>query len=496
MFVRNVDAISGAFLMTRRDLYEKNQFEGARDSQGKSAGQADQSWYEKVDYCIRLWNSAKRIVYDPDVNTLRLAPEVLGSTTARQQTAAGRRSLIDRHQEWLATRFGRSRKHILSARQYGEKGKRILFFDDRVPDPTFGSGDPRSNRILSEMVRLGYFITYYPLADCKKGWLEVYKHVDRRVEVMVHHDYGTPREFLKARAGYYDILFVSRPHNMEYLKNSLWSNGIIPVGARIVYDAEALYCLRTMEQLQLSGKAPSPEELRQSIDRELKIAEGCTSVVTVSDSEGRHFMSHGFTKVYTLGHAVDPSPTPNPFELRSNLLFVGGIHLEDSPNADAVGWFIKGIFPYIREKFRQEIVFLVVGTNNSIGVNGLASECVRFTGRVDDIKPYYDQARIFVAPTRFAAGIPLKVYEAAAHGLPVVTTPLLSEQLGWQDNVELLVADTAASFASQCIRLYQDCELWNRLRTNALDRVKKDCSLEGFSVTLKRALEETLRQAQ
>jgi glycosyltransferase involved in cell wall biosynthesis len=283
---------------------------------------------------------------------------------------------------------------------------------------------------------------------------------------------------------------------MEYLQRTLNLNNTVSADSRIVYDAEALYCLRTMAQLQLSGKAPSPEDLRQSIDREMMIAEGCSSVLTVSDREGRYFMSHGFTKVYTLGHALEPSPTPNPFEVRRNLLFVGGIHSEDTPNADAVRWFIKDILPRIQKKSGQEIVFLVVGTTNSLVASGLANERVRFTGRVDDIEPFYDQARIFVAPTRFAAGIPLKVYEAAAHGLPVVATPLLSEQLGWQDNVELLVADSAESFATQCIRLYQDSGLWSRLRANALDRVRRDCSIDRFSATLKRALEDIMGQSR
>src|SRR5262249_31922508 len=132
-----------------------------------------------------------------------------------------------------------------------------------------------------------------------------------------------------------------------------------------------------------------------------------------------------FTKVYTLGHAVEPSPTRNPFEMRRTLLFVGGIHSADTPNADAVGWFIREIFPRIQEKAGQEVDFVVVGTISSVEISGLASGGVRFTGRVEDIVPIYEDARIFVAPTRFAAGIPLKVYEAAAHGLPVVTTPLL-----------------------------------------------------------------------
>ena len=71
---------------------------------------------------------------------------------------------------------------------------------------------------------------------------------------------------------------------------------------------------------------------------------------------------------------------------------------------------------------------------------------------------FYDACRIFIAPTRFAAGIPYKVHEAAANGLPSVVTPLLAGQLTWSHDSELLVAESAEQFAEQCLRLYRSPE--------------------------------------
>jgi glycosyltransferase involved in cell wall biosynthesis len=95
-------------------------------------------------------------------------------------------------------------------------------------------------------------------------------------------------------------------------------------------------------------------------------------------------------------------------------------------------------------------------------------------GAVPDLSQVYSQARVFVAPTRFAAGIPLKVIEAAARGLPSVVTPLLAEQLGWRHEGEVLVAATPEAFADQCMRLHEDEALWERLREGALRRVARD----------------------
>ena len=66
---------------------------------------------------------------------------------------------------------------------------------------------------------------------------------------------------------------------------------------------------------------------------------------------------------------------------------------------------------------------------------------ITLRGMVEDIEPLYDAHRIFVAPTRYAAGMPYKVHEAASFGLPVVASELLRRQLGWQSGRDLLVAE-------------------------------------------------------
>ena len=92
----------------------------------------------------------------------------------------------------------------------------------------------------------------------------------------------------------------------------------------------------------------------------------------------------------------------------------------------------------------------------------------------------YNQARVFVVPTRYAAGIPYKAHEAASFGVPLVVSNLIGEQLGWQHENDCLVAGTPIAFAGECCRLYQDRNLWERLRSNALLRVINELSDEVF----------------
>ena len=87
-----------------------------------------------------------------------------------------------------------------------------------------------------------------------------------------------------------------------------------------------------------------------------------------------------------------------------------------------------------------------------------------------------------MAPLRYGAGMKGKVGEALAAGLPVVLTSVAAEGMDLVHEEHVLIADTAADFAAAVQRLYEDPELWDRLRQAGrahaarhfgLDRMKK-----------------------
>lgn len=476
MFRRDVDYCSAAFLLTRRDLFLEA---GGFDEDYAPA------YYEETDYCARLWKKGKRVVYDPNVIVLHYEFASSGS----YQSAIGlqiehRRIFVEKHREWLQAKHVGASRNILSARSAGRQ-KHILFIDDRVPHVNLGSGFPRSNRILKELIKLGHSVTFYPLSLPKEDWGRVYEDLPREVEVMI--GYGVQRldEFLSERSRFYDTIFVSRPHNMAALKELLAKKPHLCPETKIVYDAEALFSLRDISKARLRGEKLSTEEQEKLINEEMRLAEGCHCIISVSERESREFVQYGFERVYTLGHSIPAAPTPRDFDERSDILFVGSMPSLTSPNADSMIWFTEKIFPLIRQQLGDDIKLNIVGPVGLSLRNRFAGEGIRVWGRVEDLTDLYDRTRLFIAPTRFSAGIPHKAHEAAAHGLPLVATTLIGAQLGWQHDEELLLADDAADFASACVKLYQDGALWKRLRQNALKRIETDCSPELFSERLK-----------
>ncbi|MBV8453545.1 MAG: glycosyltransferase family 4 protein, partial [Deltaproteobacteria bacterium] len=191
-------------------------------------------------------------------------------------------------------------------------------------------------------------------------------------------------------------------------------------------------------------------------------------------------------------HSIEPKPSANTFEERHDLLFVGAMHGPDSPNEDSVLWFSRDVLPLIRARLASaDVRLIVVGQNTMQHLSVLADNtAVELIGSAEDLSLYYERARIFVGPTRFAAGIPIKIVEAAACGVPIVATSLLAAQLGWVGDEQLLTAPATdpEKFADQCVRLYSDKELWSRLCEEALARVRDEYNPERFVENLRTIL--------
>ncbi|WP_237745575.1 MULTISPECIES: glycosyltransferase [Planktothrix] len=483
-FQRSVDYCSAAFLLTPRTLFLTL---GGFDQDYQPA------YYEEIDYCIRLQKIGKKIIYDPNVNILHYEFASSSNKGSSDHAIAlmekNQQLLKEKHKDWFQSQYPSDLKNLIFARtQAREKQKRLLYIDDRIPHPWVGSGYTRSYSILSHLVKLDYSITLYP-GDLYylEDWSTIYADIPQTVEIMRGYGLVMLEDFLRERQGYYDLVFVSRPHNIKHLNSILVKENFLN-SAKIIYDAEAIFSIRDYEYKRLNKINFTEEERQKAITEEIKLAKNSHHIITVSPQEKQQFIQQGYTNVSILGHTFSPYPTPKPFAERQNLIFVGSIYELESPNADSLLWLSQEIFPLIQNQLDQTIELIIIG-NNTVEeikqkINNLNNSSIKLLGKVDDLTPFYNQARLFVAPTRYAAGIPHKVHEAAAYGLPIVTTSLIAQQLGWNPEIELLVADDPVNFAQQCVKLYQDSTLWNQLRKNALKRVETECSPQFFSDTL------------
>ena len=161
-------------------------------------------------------------------------------------------------------------------------------------------------------------------------------------------------------------------------------------------------------------------------------------------------------------------PRGRTFSERQGLLFVG--NLKHGPNADAVHFLMKEILPLIKHEL-PDIILTIVGDGVTPDIAAYQSDSVTVTGYVPNIEPYFDLARIFLAPIRFGAGVKGKIGEALSFGLPVVTSPVGAESMGLESGKNVMITDSPADFATSVINLYRDAYLWQRISDNGCQHI-------------------------
>lgn len=153
-----------------------------------------------------------------------------------------------------------------------------------------------------------------------------------------------------------------------------------------------------------------------------------------------------------------------------NLLFTGTMNY--FPNSDAVMYFCEEIFPLIQQQ-HPDVNFYIVGNHPTEQVQRLAENSgVTVTGYVPDIRPYFHNSSVFVAPLRAGSGIQTKNLEAMAMGTPVVTTSIGAMGLEAEIGQELLTADTPQDFAECVIHLLENPGIQLKLGNAGRKRVE------------------------
>lgn len=153
-------------------------------------------------------------------------------------------------------------------------------------------------------------------------------------------------------------------------------------------------------------------------------------------------------------HVVPPRERVHELEL----LFTG--HFEQEANRDAVLWFLRTAWPRLKARV-PGLRFKIVGPGSTEALRDEARRDPALTvmGGVPDLRPHFATAAVFVCPVRLGSGLRLKVLEAMAAGVPVVTTSLGGEGIPIQQGDSGFVADRPEMMADYIELLLGDASL-------------------------------------
>lgn len=153
------------------------------------------------------------------------------------------------------------------------------------------------------------------------------------------------------------------------------------------------------------------------------------------------------------------------------VLYVGNFNWLQ--NTEAVKILVNAVWPKIKKSVDGAKLW-IVGTHMSDDIRQLASDDIEVSEGLKDIRDAYKNASVLVAPIKGPGGTRLKILEAMASALPVVTTSVGAEGLGVSDNNEALIKDNLNNLIEAAVRILKDNNLATKLGEKGKDFVEKN----------------------
>jgi glycosyltransferase involved in cell wall biosynthesis len=381
---------------------------------------------------------------------------------------------------------------------------RILWLKTELLHPVDKGGKIRTYHMLKELKRAGHQITYLTLDDgagAKDAREKATEYCDELV--LIPH-----RTRAKFSAGFYaelaSNLVSPLPYFMKKYESAAMRREIAERTKREVFDVlvcdflqpsinvpASVSCATVLFQHNVEAmiwqrhyevqKHPLKKtylrgQWHKSRAYERAACNRFDAVIAVS-VEDRETMrrEYGVERIWDVPTGVDTDffrPRADARQKPHNLVFTGS--MDWLPNEDAIQFFTKEILPLIKKRV-PDATLTIVGRNpyQSLIELGKRDASVIVTGRVEDVRPYMEEAGAYIVPIRIGGGTRLKIYEAMAMEKPIISTTIGAEGLPVRDGEDLMLADTPEAFAGAAIRLLTDEPFARELGRRAAETVRE-----------------------
>lgn len=471
---REVDYVSGASLMIRRDIFS-------------SVGGFDQryapAYYEDTDLAFAARQLGLKVYYEPSSTVIHCEGISAGTDL---------HSGMKRHQvtnqavfaaKWESTLRVQPPEgtSLLRALRWRRRGH-ILVVDSMTPEPTRDSGSLRLTAILRLLGEQGWAVSFLP-DDGRSSDEEIRALGALGVQVLCRPSVSDLPHWLRAHGHELHAVMLCR-HTVAGQYASLVRK--LAPKARLLFDTVDLHFLREQRAAELSGNASMARQAQASRRSEVALIEQCDVTFVVSPHERALLKAElPHASIALLSNIHDIHGCRQAHGLRKDFVFIGGFG--HPPNADAVRWIAMEILPALRTQLPNAQVH-VIGDIPDANRAELQVPGLQLHGRVPDLTPWLESALASLAPLRFGAGVKGKINMAMSYGVPVIATALAVEGMHLEHGVNVMLADTAEGFAKAARHLHDNGALWTNLSAASIDNVERHFSARLAYEALEKAL--------
>ncbi len=327
----------------------------------------------------------------------------------------------------------------------------LLIIDNSIPAYDISAGYRTADMYIDIFIELGFDVKIMPLDFMRtEPYYSYYK--SKSVEILAGKEFKRGyKKWTKKHSGEIKYILLNTPRAVSCI-NFFKKN----TKAAIIYHGRDMHFVREYEHYRLtkSLKYLIRSKIFYFIEKYLYKKSDAFASVSLKECEDIKKINPRIQSYYfPVFYYKEQKAAENNFNRRAGLLFVGGNH---SPNIDAVRWFADSVFPLIKNELPY-VKLYVAGNLPAFLKDEIKNRDIIFTGTIADeeLNRLYRDAKLAVVPVRFGAGVKGKTIEAMHYNLPIVATSFALEGL---PDIEKIIRpkDTAAEFADEVLRLYND----------------------------------------
>ena len=402
---------------------------------------------------------------------------------------------------------------------------KVLWLSHFAPFPPKGGAEQRSYNMLVELGK-GVELTFVGLAhksrveayfqDYETGLRKIKADFEKfctRVELVPHGQFN--RKLNRYVTAIKSILLM-RPYDYVYLHSTSYQKQVDQALSEDNYDVihvdsiglwqfigkkslssklilnhhniESAMLARRAEQASsgLASYLQWQSKKLTAIEKEASVRVESNLVCSTLDA-ARLRELHSINNVKVVPNGVDLHyfTRSTPYDSSGvHLLFVGG--LDWYPNRDAALFIARSIWPLVKEAL-PHATCAVVGRGSVEVLNDLAGADARFTapGFVDDIRPIFESATVFICPIRDGGGTKLKVLDAMAMGVPLIAHPIACEGIAVEEGKTVRFAETAEDYCNAIVNLFANRHLLKDMAVQGRKLVEQNFSYESIGADLR-----------
>lgn len=468
-YVREVDYISGASILIKKDLW--NQIGGFDELFAPA-------YCEDSDLAFQVRKLGYRVMYQPASIVIHYEGISNGidlNSGIKKYQVENNQKFREKWKNELQSQYP-SGQNPFSARERNHNKKIILVVDHYVPTFDKDAGSKTTFQYIKMFISKGYLVKFIGDNYAKE---EPYTSIFQQMGVEVlYGDWYKENIFdwIIENQKHIHFAYLNRPHitakYIDIIKNE--------TDIKTIYYGHDLHFLRLQRESELTNNKIALEEsdMWKRLELEIIVKADMSYYPSYIEEKAIHEIDSTTNVKAITAYVFDEfkenySYIPNE---RDGLLFVGGFsHI---PNIDAVKWFVNNIYPLINTK--KDITVYIVGSNAPEEIKQLDGNGIVVKGFLSDaeLKEIYNKCKIAIVPLRYGAGVKGKVIEAIYNGIPIVTTSVGAEGILGVDNI-VKIADEPDTFANAVLDLYLDDDKLIQMAGNTQDFIKDNFSIEA-----------------